>query len=333
MTDKQPDTTAASFAWQGRIDREDPAHSRRVHQQHLPTPARDDFQHRPVLLGFACDEGVRRNQGVPGAALGPNAIRSALANLTCPAAFGFYDLGDTVCHHTEMEQTQQQTADVISRVLKAGSLPVVLGGGHELGWASFLGAQQFLQQQKPGQRLGILNFDAHFDLRNPEPVTSSGTPFRQCQQWCQAQDLPFDYFVVGLNPSANTEALYQFAQTQGVRWTEDLDCHAGNLARLELLITDWLDNIDCLYITLCLDVFPAAYAPGVSAPAGLGVEPSVVFNLLRYLSVEMARQQKKIVVVDVAEMNPTKDIDQRTAKLAARYVHQMMVVGTGRSKP
>ena len=98
MTDKQTDTTAASFAWQGRIDREDPAHSRRVHQQHLPTPARDDFQHRPVLLGFACDEGVRRNQGVPGAALGPNAIRSALANLTCPADFGFYDLGDTVCH-------------------------------------------------------------------------------------------------------------------------------------------------------------------------------------------------------------------------------------------
>jgi formiminoglutamase (EC 3.5.3.8) len=38
-----------------------------------------------ALLGFVCDEGVRRNQGRTGAAEGPQAIRQALANMASHA--------------------------------------------------------------------------------------------------------------------------------------------------------------------------------------------------------------------------------------------------------
>jgi len=43
------------------------------------------------------------------------------------------------------------------------------------------------------------------------------------------------------------------------------------------------------------------------------------------LQAEVKRQGKTILIADVAEMNPSLDVDERTAKLAARIVHQIMV--------
>jgi len=315
----------SDFIWQGRVDREDSQMSQRLHQRVKQTSKLVELNQVPVLIGFACDEGVRRNQGKPGASEGPNAIRKALANLSCPADYLFYDVGDHVCVDEDMEGIQQHTANTITQILEKNGKPIVLGGGHEMGWASFLGAQQFMQAHAPEKKMGILNFDAHFDLRNPKPVTSSGTPFRQCQEWCHLNNVPFNYFVMGINPSVNTDALFSFAKNTGVRWVEDVDCHLANLTALEIRLVDWLEDIDYIYLTHCLDVFPAAYAPGVSAPSAVGVEPATVLQLTQFLQAEVKRQGKTILIADVAEMNPSLDVDERTAKLAARIVHQILV--------
>ena len=63
--------------WTGRIDPE--ADALRWHQCIQPLAA--DSTPGIALLGFACDEGVRRNQGRVGAAEGPVALRRALANV------------------------------------------------------------------------------------------------------------------------------------------------------------------------------------------------------------------------------------------------------------
>jgi len=321
MTDKKD----LSAVWQGRVDVEDPELSRRLHQHVHADDLPVDYHSAPVLVGFACDEGVRRNQGVLGAAEGPDAIRKALANLACSEDFEFFDAGDVTCRDGYLEAAQQKLANNLTRILESNGRPFVLGGGHEVGWASYLGAQQFLQTHAPDKQLGILNFDAHFDLRNPDPAPSSGTPFRQCQEWCHHNDVPFHYAVLGINPTANTDALFHFAFEHDVTWVEDLDCHMAVMPHLQQQLRDWLQPLDFVYVTLCLDVFPAAYAPGVSAPAALGVEPLVVFKLLQFLMDEAEQQNKQILLVDVAEMNPSKDIDQRTARLAARYIYQMMM--------
>ena len=62
--------------WQGRVDPE--ADALRWHQCIRPLSAARESG--VALLGFACDEGVRRNHGRIGAAGGPQAIRRALAN-------------------------------------------------------------------------------------------------------------------------------------------------------------------------------------------------------------------------------------------------------------
>jgi formiminoglutamase len=62
-------------------------------------------------------------------------------------------------------------------------------------------------------------------------------------------------------------------------------------------------------------VLPAAVAPGVSAPAGLGVPLEVIHAVCRQVA-----ESGKLAVFDVVELNPRFDADGRTARVAARLV-------------
>ena len=66
--------------WQGRIDAAEGSLAQRWHQAMRPL-ARDTDAGTVVLIGFACDAGVARNQGRTGAAGGPAAIRHMLRNM------------------------------------------------------------------------------------------------------------------------------------------------------------------------------------------------------------------------------------------------------------
>ena len=78
-----------------------------------------------------------------------------------------------------------------------------MGGGHEIAYASFAGLARHLSRHERLPRIGILNFDAHFDLRHAERA-SSGTPFRQIAELCQACDWPFAYCCLGISRLGNS---------------------------------------------------------------------------------------------------------------------------------
>jgi len=309
--------------WTGRVDVPESVPARRWHQVVQAWDGQRDLAGALTILGFRCDEGVRRNAGRVGAVDGPAAIRRALAGLAYSRPGAVFDAGDVSCDDADLEAAQDCLAGQVEAVLKHGGLPLVFGGGHEVAWGGFCGAARYLQATAPSRRLGIVNFDAHFDLRDPVPVPNSGTPFRQVAQWCTQQGRPFHYAVIGISPAANTAALFETARDCGVLWFEDMDCR---VAAVERALEGFLRNIDDLYLTVCLDVFPAAVAPGVSAPAALGVEPAVVMALLRRLGVRCREQGVVLRLVDIAEMNPRYDPGGRTAALAARLVHEITTV-------
>jgi len=271
-----------------------------------------DVAEAPVsLLGFGCDVGVTRNLGRPGAAAGPMALRKALANVAVHDLERVDDLGSVSCEGQALEQAQADYAAVVTAAISAGSLPIGLGGGHEIAYASYLG----LDGAAPtSESVGVVNFDAHFDLRGGAQG-SSGTPFRQILEHAAATGRRTEYLCLGVSRFANTAALFDRARALGVRWVEDADCGADRLAALRGEIEGLAARVDHLYLTVCLDVFPAAAAPGVSAPAALGVAPAVVERLL-----DVVVASGKLRVADVAELNPRHDIDARTARLAARLV-------------
>ncbi len=303
-------------AWQGRVDAADGDAGLRWHQ--LVEPWRAGAARGVTLLGFASDEGVRRNQGRIGAAQGPRALRRMLANLPVHARFALFDAGDVACEGGSLEAAQGDYAARAAALLDEGQLVVGLGGGHEIAWASYLALARGRATQGASAKLGILNFDAHFDLRKDERSTS-GTPFMQALDHAAVNGLSVEYRCLGISESSNTRALVDRARERGVvfRRDEELTLLALDARMAEL--ADWLRTVDHLYLTVCLDVLPASVAPGVSAPAARGVALEVLEPLIA-----LAAGSGKLRLADLAELCPPHDIDQRTARVAARIAWRIV---------
>jgi formiminoglutamase len=268
-----------------------------------------------VFLGFASDAGVIRNQGRAGAKFGPDQIKTYLAKLPCHRAGPYIDLGSVVCEGDHLESAQAQFATLINFCHQNGHNTVALGGGHEIAWAHYQG----LTPHYP--KLGIINFDAHFDLR---PYTSgqpgtSGTPFSQIAAYCEEKKLPFDYCCIGIQQFGNTATLFQRADELKVKYLTAEELIQQSLAWQLAFIDDFMLNLDYIYLSLCLDVFSECFAPGVSAPQPLGLTPWQTIPLLKYII-----QSGKVVSLDIAELSPPLDQEQKTARLAALIISELL---------
>ncbi|WP_045732787.1 formimidoylglutamase [Pseudarthrobacter chlorophenolicus] len=324
MASTAPSIDTPPSAWTGRFDGDGPEHRRwwQAVEPYASTSAggHDGPPGAPaasapaVLLGFCSDEGVRRNKGRPGAAAAPAAIRKALGPLAFHLDRAVHDAGDVTVPGPDLEGGQARLGSAVTALLDAGHLTVVLGGGHETAYASYLGVSGS-GAVRNGGRLGVLNLDAHFDLRD-EPVPSSGTPFLQMAHAEAGAGRDFRYAVVGISEANNTRALFDTADRLGVRYLLDEDCEAD---RVEAFVASFLDGIDVLYLTIDLDVLPASVAPGVSAPAAYGVPLPVISAVCRQVA-----RSGKLLHCDVAELNPEFDLDHRTARVAARLVDTLL---------
>ncbi|WP_435103571.1 formimidoylglutamase [Arhodomonas sp. AD133] len=304
--------------WQGRTDPE--PDSERWHQRIRAV----DEAAGPgaALIGFTSDAGVRRNHGRTGAVGGPSAIRRALAGLAWHRNGPAFDAGDVRCEDDALENAQSRLGGRVTGLLDAGHRPIVMGGGHEVAYGSWQGIARHLEAGTQPPRVGIVNLDAHFDLRDPAHVRSSGTPFAQIAEDCLARGWPFHYACLGVSRASNTRALFQRADTLGVLVREDREITAAGLAKVDDALTAFIDACERVYLTIDLDVLPAAEAPGVSAPAARGVSLALLEPLI-----ERVRDSGKLLLADIAELNPDYDIDNRTARVAARLVHLLTLDG------
>ncbi len=306
-------------AWMGRIDPE--PDSPRWHQ--VIAPFSTAAAPGAVLLGFACDEGVRRNQGRPGAAAAPAAIRKALAGLAWHRSGPAYEAGDVVCTDGDLEGAQARLAEKLAKILAGGHFPLVLGGGHEVAFGTWQGLAAHLEGNgEHAPRIGIVNLDAHFDLRDPAHAHSSGTPFAQIAEAAAARGWPFRYACLGVSRASNTRALFRRAAELDVLVREDREITPVTLPEVRAALDAFIADCEHLYLTIDLDVLPAGEAPGVSAPAARGVPLALLEALL-----EPLRDSGKLRVADLAELNPEYDIDHRTARVAARLVHLLTLNG------
>jgi len=277
---------------------------------------------RFALLGFCSEEGVLRNQGRAGAAAGPAAIRQQFARLAWQqASVAIFDFGDILCREGDLESAQQAMAELVAQLQQQGYITVLLGGGHEIAWAHYQGLAHAHTE------LAVFNLDAHLDMRPllADNKGSSGTPFRQIAHWCEKNNREFIYACVGLQTAANTASLWQEARRRKVHTVLAETVHAADFSA-EHLLQSFLPKSSAWYLTICLDVLAAAFAPGVSAPQALGLFPHQVRLIIQQLA-----QSGKVTGYDIAELSPALDSEQRTARLAANFL--LDIVTHHRSSP
>ncbi len=315
--------------WQGRIDDPNDIDSYRMHQiiklldlNRLKTLKVDLSKFNICFLGYCSDEGIKRNLGRTGAKHGPIDIRKEFANL--PVSFEnqavIYDAGNIFCSESNMEESQKQLGIAIEKILGKNLFPLVLGGGHELAYGHFNGIINHLQKQtKSGSKVGIINFDAHFDLRPYENKGSSGTMFSQIADKCMKENIEFNYLCLGIQTSANTKSLFKKADSLRVKYILAKEFIESNQANISTLIKDFINDKEYIYLTVCSDVFNSAFAPGVSSLQPFGLNPEFVLIIIK----EIIRS-KKVIGFDIAEVSPRFDHDKRTAKLASIIIYAII---------
>lgn len=280
----------------------------------LGTQLADGSTPQAVLVGFPSDEGVHRNGGRVGAAGAPDEIRRMLFRLT-PDAERFeesvellehtLDLGNLVLTD-DVEADQALLGEALAPLLAAGSFVIVLGGGHETSFGHF---QAYAAR---GERVSILNWDAHPDVRElQDGLGHAGSPFRQaildpsgaCRQFVAA----------GLLPHLVARSHLEFLAAHGGRfvWRRDL-----SPARIDE-IYGALEGPS--FVSFDLDAVEQAAAPGASSPSVGGLSADLWLH-----AAYRAGRTPAVRSCDIVEMNPVYDRDSAGARLAAATVWQVL---------
>ena len=269
----------------------------------------DESDARLVIIGFPCDIGVVRNNGRPGAAGGPDAIRRMLYKMT-PDAANDKPFVDILCHTldlgnlniTDLEESQEDLGNAIEPYLSRDLPVVILGGGHETAYGHFLG------YSRGDKMINILNWDAHTDVREMKQGKGhSGSPFRQALE--HASKLCGTYIVAGLQPHAVSSSHLDWIRSrQGETYFAD---HVDSA-----FVKKFYGSMDQPHFaTFDLDAVDQNEAPGVSAPAVAGLDSKTWLH-----AAYEAGRCPWVSSMDIVELNPDYDKDNMTARLAAKTV-------------
>ncbi|WP_050615120.1 formimidoylglutamase [Bacillus testis] len=298
-------------SWTGRVDDGlDPAAFRYHQRIRFIEKSVDDSEYTKTfcLVGFECDEGVRLNHGKAGAAIAPLYIKQALAKLPCHFGqdIGIVDAGSIACLNGQLEEAQKELAVFCSSIYSKKCIPVIIGGGHETVFGHYLAVRNAIG---PDESLGIINLDAHFDLRPYHNGPSSGTMFNQILD----QDPNCSYMAIGIQKHGNTPSLFHSAKEAGCTYIleEEIAHHDGLASCLEKM-TEFSSKHTYVILTICMDVLNASSAPGVSAPSPFGLSPYTLRALVKH-----AVGFTNCCSFDICEVNPQTDESNRTVQLAA----------------
>ena len=296
--------------WTGRKD----ANSMRdvLHQVVKAADLNKEISEGLYFLGFCSDVGVKRNLGRPGAVEGPDAIRKAMVNLAVhfDKRIRIFDGGDVVVSDQQLEIAQTELACYVQKLIERKALPILLGGGHEISYAHGKG----ILDAYSGRKIGMINFDPHFDLRNYPNGPHSGSWAKQL--FDEYED--FHYLPIGINEAVNIASMFELMREKKQSFIAMDELLGESSDELIAKINFFTESVDHVCITLDLDVFSAGIAPGVSATNPYGALPHHIKPLMKEIL-----ESEKVVSFDVAEMSPKYD-DGRTAKLAASFIYDTL---------
>ncbi|QZY57206.1 formimidoylglutamase [Crassaminicella profunda] len=313
--------------WKGRTDSKSNFDAFRWHQWVESMDLRNDNlspyegELGFAFIGFCCDEGIKRNKGRGGATKGPISIKKELANLPCcfTRDVKLFDAGNILCENCTLEESQKLLSKAVAKILDLNLFPIVLGGGHEVAFGHYNGILDYLKQKEDKPNIGIINFDAHFDLRPYPNGGSSGSMFRQIADQCKEEDLEYAYLCLGIQKHRNTIDLFKTAEGLGAQYILAKDIINYDDFSIVEKLDDFMKLRDYFYITICSDVFSSAFAPGVSATQPFGLEPERVLKFLKYIL-----RSNKVISFDIAEVSPRFDQDNTTANLAAVLIFSVI---------
>jgi formiminoglutamase len=163
--------------------------------------------------------------------------------------------------------------------------------------------------------VGIIQFDAHHDLRNTEDGgPTNGTPFRRL---IEEGHLKGEHLIqIGIRNYANAKAYHDYAIEQGVTVYTMKDVRQQPMTELiNNALNQLQDKVDTIYLSVDMDVLDQAYAPGCPAIGPGGMHPDTLTQ-----AIETAVQHPKVHTMDIVEIDPTLDTRDMTSRVASLLI-------------
>lgn len=268
-----------------------------------------------AVLGAPFDFGTQFRAG---ARFGPRAVREASTLFSfghagaydheddctyLPQSVRIVDIGDADIIHTDTMRSHANIRTGVEAILKAGALPVVIGGDHSVNIP--------IIEAFDGQGdIHILQIDAHLDFVDERHGVrlGHGSPMRRAAEQSHVTGLT----QVGIrNVSSTAREGYEAARAMGsdilsVRQARELGAKA---------VIDRIPAGARVYVSIDIDGFCPSIAPGTGTPSHGGFLYYEVLEMLQAVA-----RRHDVVGIDLVEVAPDYDHSQSTAILAAQVL-------------
>lgn len=220
----------------------------------------------------------------------------------------------------------RRLADEVAQALAAGEFPLVIGGDHSIAVGTWSGVARVA-----GAPVGLLWIDAHLDSHTPETTYSGavhGMPLacllgrgdkRLLGIGRPGAQVSAAHTVV-LGPRSYETEETEFLRAMGVRIIESSEiAERGFAACLHEAITIVTGAPAGFGLTLDLDAIDPGCAPGVGSP-----EPDGLWDGDVLAAVAQLATLSGLRAIEIAEYNPDRDWQGRTARLIAELITEML---------
>lgn len=297
------------------------------------------------IIGVPIDLGAN----IRGANLGPASLRIAgVADALKAMGLEVTDHGDiptpvreTLSHEDQEQRYLGPITSICERVriavlasLRAGHLPITLGGDHSLAVGSITGVAEHFAAT--GKTLGVIWIDAHADLNTPSvsptgnihgmplaALLGEGHPTLVDLGTPGAKLAPQRVALIGIRDLDRAEkeavrrsGIHYFSMREiderGMRAVMEEALHKVNAA-------DDGPAVDGLHLSFDLDGIDPSAAPGVSTavPGGLTYREA-------HLALEMLADTGLLASLDMVELNPMYDTGHTTARLCRGLIESAL---------
>ncbi len=304
--------------------------------------------HSISLIGAPTDIGA----GSRGASMGPEALRVAnIGAVLTSHGLEVIDRGnvagpanpwlppvDGYRHLNEVVAWNQAVHEAVHAELGLGRLPILLGGDHCLGIGSISAVARHCRET--GKKLRVLWLDAHADF-NTNGLTPSGN-IHGMPVACLCGYGPQALCEIGGTvPAISPKSVRQI----GIRSVDAGEKRLVHEAGLDVFDMRYIDEMGMrhamelalatldanthLHVSFDVDFLDASIAPGV----GTTVKGGPTYREAQ-LCMEMIADTGRLASLDVMELNPALDLQNRTAEVAVDLIESLFGKSTlMRSRP
>lgn len=224
-------------------------------------------------------------------------------------SFLYVDEGDVVLPQDGILKALDVIETVSEHLMVNNRIPVFLGGEHTLTIGTVRAAVDAF-----GRNVCVLVFDAHADLR----AEYSGTKYSHACVVSRLLEFIGKDHVYLIGTRAVSKAEHDRLKDTGVRFLTTRSVKRMGIRHSANLLQDFVNSCGRVYLSVDMDVFDPAYAPGVATPEPDGLTPSEFFDLLHEVV------SGKFMAIDVVEVTPQYDPSMITSMLAAKVVIEFM---------